>query len=134
MRVCQFRHDGKKPGCDPLLQAAFQEGLRVIFYRGTARCQTLGNDTLEDSIPENHTHRSRSAATENFAKPSDAIASLRVLVHDLGNSLDTVLQAAYLLQEANLEGKNKKWAQTIDAAARDARINREINTILASQR
>ena len=77
----------------------------------------------------------RSAATENFAKPSEAITSLRILVHDLSNSLDTVLQAAYLLQEAKLDGKNKKWAQTIDAAARNAaRINREINAILKSQR
>ena len=78
--------------------------------------------------------RNRSAATENPSKPSEVIASLRVLVHDLSNSLDTVLQAAYLLQEAKLDGKNKKWAQTIDTAARDAaRINREINTILNSQ-
>jgi hypothetical protein len=53
MRVCQFRHDGKKPGCDPLLQAAFQEGLRVIFYRGTAGCQTLGNDTQENQTHKN---------------------------------------------------------------------------------
>jgi outer membrane murein-binding lipoprotein Lpp len=53
----------------------------------------------------------------------------------LSNSLDTVLQAAYLLQEAKLDGKNKKWAQTIDAAASNAaRINREINAILNSQR
>jgi signal transduction histidine kinase len=67
--------------------------------------------------------------------PSDAIASLRVLVHDLSNSLDTVLHASYLLQEAKLDGKNKKWVQTIDAAASDAaRINREINAILNSQK
>ena len=44
------------------------------------------------------------------------------------------LQAAYLLQEAKLDGKNKKWAQAIDTAARDAaRINREIRKILNSQ-
>jgi hypothetical protein len=74
-----------------------------------------------------------STATKKIAKPPDAIANLRVLVHDLSNSLDTVLQAAYLLQEAKLEGRNEKWAQTIDAAARNAaRINREINTILNS--
>jgi signal transduction histidine kinase len=73
-------------------------------------------------------------ATKKIAKPPDAIASLRVLAHDLSNSLDTVLQAAHLLQEAKLDDKNKKWAQTIDAATRDAaRINREINKILNSQ-
>jgi signal transduction histidine kinase len=77
----------------------------------------------------------RSAATENPSNPSGVIASLRVLVHDLSNSLDSVLQAAYLLQEAKLDGKNKKWIQAIDTAARDAaRINREINAILNSQR
>jgi signal transduction histidine kinase len=68
---------------------------------------------------------------ENSAKPVDPAASLRALAHDLSNSLETVLQAAYLLQEAKLDGQNKKWAQTIDAAARDAaRINREIRKIL----
>jgi hypothetical protein len=76
----------------------------------------------------------RSAATENFSKPPEVIANLRLLVHDLSNSLDSVLQAAYLLREAELDGKNRKWARTIDSAARDAaRINREINAILNSQ-
>ena len=55
------------------------------------------------------------------------MANLRALAHDLSNSLETVLQAAYLLQAAKLDGRNEKWVQTIDAAARDAaRINGEI--------
>jgi K+-sensing histidine kinase KdpD len=67
-------------------------------------------------------------------KPTDVIAQLRALAHDLSNSLETVLQAAYLLQEAKLDGKNKKWAQAVDDAAHDAaRINREIRKILNSQ-
>lgn len=71
---------------------------------------------------------------ENATKPPDIVASLRALAHDLSNSLETVLQAAYLLQEAKLDGKNKQWAQAIDHAARDAaRINREIRKILNSQ-
>ena len=71
---------------------------------------------------------------ENATKPDDVIANLRGLAHDLSNSLETVLQAAYLLQEAKLDGKNKRWAQAIDTAARDAaRINREIRKILNSQ-
>ena len=44
----------------------------------------------------------------------DVRGRLRALAHDLSNSLETVLQAAYLLQEAKLDGKNKKWAQAID--------------------
>ena len=71
---------------------------------------------------------------ENVTKPPDVIANLRALAHDLSNSLETVLQEAYLLQEAKLDGKNKKWAQAIDTAAHDAaRINREIRKILNSQ-
>ena len=68
---------------------------------------------------------------ENSTKPVDVVANLRALAHDLSNSLETVLQAAYLLQAAKLDGRNEKWVQTIDAAARDAaRINGEIRKIL----
>ena len=71
---------------------------------------------------------------ENSTKPGDAVANLRALAHDLSNSLETVLQAAYLLQAAKLDGRNEKWAQMIDAAARDAaRINGEIRKILNAQ-
>src|SRR6476660_7806813 len=73
-------------------------------------------------------------AMENSTKPVDAVANLRALAHDLSNSLETVLQAAYLLQMARLDDRNKKWAQVIDAAARDAaRINGEIRKILNAQ-
>ena len=71
---------------------------------------------------------------ENPAKPADVAIKLRPLTHDLSNSLEIVLQAAYLLQEAKLDAKYKKWAQAIDSAARDAaRINREIRKILNSE-
>ncbi len=72
---------------------------------------------------------------ENVSKlPSDVIARLRMLAHDLSNSLETILQASYLLAEAEPEGNRKKWAQMIDAAARDAaQVNREIRQILKSQ-
>ena len=71
---------------------------------------------------------------ENPTKPADLVANLRSLAHELSNSLETILQAAYLLQEAKLDGKNKRWAQAVDVAARDAaRINREIRKILNSE-
>ena len=70
----------------------------------------------------------------SFKPPVDAVDNLRKLSHDLSNSLETILQAAYLLGEAKLEGNLKKWAQVIDTAARDAtRINREIREILREQ-
>jgi len=72
---------------------------------------------------------------ENSTKPpADVVAKLRTLAHDLSNSLETILQASYLLGQADLEGNRKKWAQMIYAAAGDAaRLNREIRQILKSQ-
>ena len=67
--------------------------------------------------------------------PVDVIANLRTLAHELSNSLETILQASYLLAEAEPEGNRKKWARMIDAAARDAaRVNREIRQILKHSR
>ena len=72
---------------------------------------------------------------ENSGTPQlDALDDIRALVHDLSNSLEIILQAAYLLAESELEGKDKRWAQMIDAAARDAvRINHSLLEILRSQ-
>jgi hypothetical protein len=59
---------------------------------------------------------------------------LRFLAHDLSNSIETIMQACYLLGQANLEGNNQKWVGLIDTAAQDAaRINRSIREILRSQ-
>jgi hypothetical protein len=45
MRVCQFRHDGKKRlGAAILLGPPARKGLLVIFYRGFAACQTRYRD------------------------------------------------------------------------------------------
>jgi len=59
---------------------------------------------------------------------------LRALAHDLSNSIETIMQASYLLAQANLDDSAKKWLELIDNATRDAaRINREIREILRSQ-
>ncbi len=61
-------------------------------------------------------------------------AELRRLAHDLSNSIETVMQASYLLAQAKLDDTNKKWVELIDNAARDAaRINRELREILRAQ-
>ncbi len=58
---------------------------------------------------------------------------LRALAHDLSNSIETIMQASYLLNQANLDDTSKKWVSLIDNATRDAaRINREIREILRS--
>ncbi len=64
---------------------------------------------------------------------SETVTRLRSLAHDLSNSIETVMQASYLLAQAKLEEPNKKWLDLIDKATQDAaRINREIREILRS--
>lgn len=66
--------------------------------------------------------------------PQEISQELRRLAHDLSNSIETIMQAAYLLAQAPLDENGKKWAGLIDTASRDAaRINREIRNILRSQ-
>ena len=66
--------------------------------------------------------------------PLSISKNLRSLAHDLSNSIETIMQAGYLLGQAKLDDTNKKWVELIDNAARDAaRINREIREILRSQ-
>jgi signal transduction histidine kinase len=66
--------------------------------------------------------------------PAEVNARLRRLAHDLSNSIETMMQASYLLAQAELDEQNKKWVSLIDQAAKDAaRINREIRDILKSQ-
>ncbi|MBZ5721037.1 MAG: hypothetical protein LAO03_11710 [Acidobacteriia bacterium] len=77
---------------------------------------------------------SESAKDRSRKLPEDVVGQLRSLAHDLSNCLETILQAAYLLSQAKVDAKSKKWAQMIDTAAQDAaRINREIREILRSQ-
>jgi nitrogen-specific signal transduction histidine kinase len=101
----------------------------ALFFRGRLPGRTTSNILQGESRLFK-----LQTAMENSTKPVDAVANLRALAHDLSNSLETVLQAAYLLQMARLDDRNKKWAQVIDGAARDAaRINGEIRKILNAQ-
>jgi hypothetical protein len=59
---------------------------------------------------------------------------LRTLAHDLSNSIETIMQASYLLAQSSLDENGKRWLELIDNASRDAaRINREIRDNLRSQ-
>ena len=63
--------------------------------------------------------------------PSEINTKLRALAHDLSNSIETIMQACYLLSQVKLDENSKKWSELIDQASRDAaRINREIREIL----
>jgi signal transduction histidine kinase len=73
-------------------------------------------------------------AGQHSHMPQDVIMQLRALAHDLSNSIETILQAGYLLGQAKLDPNHKKWVQLIDTASQDAaKINRQIRDILRSQ-
>jgi K+-sensing histidine kinase KdpD len=75
---------------------------------------------------------SAQAKMETTARiPPETNAKLRALAHDLSNSIETILQASYLLAQCKLEENPKKWSELIDQASREAaKINREIREIL----
>ncbi len=59
---------------------------------------------------------------------------LRTLAHDLSNSIETIMQASYLLAQSSLDENGKRWLELIDNASRDAaRINRDIRDNLRTQ-
>jgi signal transduction histidine kinase len=71
---------------------------------------------------------------ESKKLPSETVTRLRTLAHDLSNSIETVMQASYLLAQAKLDDDNRKWLELIDKATQEAaKINREIRDILRSQ-
>ena len=64
----------------------------------------------------------------------DVTADLRHLAHDLSNSIETIMQAGYLLGQTKLDANGKRWAKMIESAVDDAaRINRGIRQILRDQ-
>jgi len=63
--------------------------------------------------------------------PTEINGKLRVLAHDLSNSIETIMQASYLLAQMKLSDDARKWSDLVEKAARDcARINREIRDVL----
>lgn len=73
-------------------------------------------------------------ADEAQKMASDTVTRLRTLAHDLSNSIETVMQASYLLAQSKLDENNQKWVKLVDTASQEAaRINREIREILRSQ-
>lgn len=71
---------------------------------------------------------------ESQKLPTDTVTKLRTMAHDLSNSIETIMQASYLLAQAKLDDPNKKWLELIDKASQDAaKINRDIREILRAQ-
>jgi signal transduction histidine kinase len=73
-------------------------------------------------------------AESSFKMPTESTTKLRSLAHDLSNSIETIMQASYLLAQNQLDDTSKKWLELIENAAQDAaRINREMRDVLRSQ-
>jgi K+-sensing histidine kinase KdpD len=74
------------------------------------------------------------AMEESKKLQSETITKLRTLSHDLSNSIEIIMQAAYLLAQTKRDDNTKKWVELVDKTSQDAaRINREIREILRSQ-
>jgi hypothetical protein len=74
------------------------------------------------------------AMEESKKLQTETITKLRTLSHDLSNSIEIIMQAAYLLAQTKHDDNTKKWVELVDKTSQDAaRINREIREILRSQ-
>ena len=67
--------------------------------------------------------------------PPTVAQNLRELVHDLSNSIETIMQASYLLGQLELPSHGKKWVELVAEAAQNAaQINRQLREVLRGQR
>ena len=66
--------------------------------------------------------------------PLEIARELRSLAHDLSNSLETILQATYLVSQTELPASTRRWVEMMDQASQEAIvINRKLREILRSQ-
>ena len=105
--------------------------------RGSLRGYLQGRtaSTILQTLVRLSNLRSRDSAERQTAMvPTEDVTRVRSLTHDLSNSMETILQASYLLAESQLDPNTRRWVEMIEEAARDAaQINRQIREILRSQ-
>ena len=66
--------------------------------------------------------------------PAEVAKELRTLAHDLSNALETIVQATYLISQADPPENSRRWVELIDQASQEAvRINQKLRQILRSQ-
>ena len=71
--------------------------------------------------------------TENKIPPELA-RELRALAHDLSNSLETIIQATYLVYQTELPANTRRWMEMMDQASQEAvSLNRKLREILRNQ-
>lgn len=66
--------------------------------------------------------------------PTEIALELRSLAHDLSNSLESIVQAAYLVSQSDLPKESRRWVEILDQATQEAlRHNRKLREILRSR-
>jgi len=66
--------------------------------------------------------------------PPEIVRELRAIAHDLSNSLETILQATYLVSQTELPQSTRRWMEMMDQASQEAvMLNRKLREILRSQ-
>jgi hypothetical protein len=66
--------------------------------------------------------------------PLEIARELRGLAHDLSNSLETIIQATYLVSQTELPANTQRWVEMLDQASQEAVVlNRKLREILRSQ-
>ena len=65
--------------------------------------------------------------------PAEIARELRMLAHDLSNSLETIIQATYLITQSGPPEPQRRWVELIDQASQDAvKINNKLREIMRS--
>ncbi|MFZ3342906.1 MAG: hypothetical protein WA609_17685 [Terriglobales bacterium] len=63
--------------------------------------------------------------------PAEIARDLRSLAHDLSNSLETIIQATYLIAQSGPPDSQRRWVELIDQASQDAvKINNKLREIM----
>ena len=66
--------------------------------------------------------------------PLEIARELRSLAHDLSNSLETIVQATYLVSQTKLPENTRRWMEMMDQASQEAvLLNRKLREILRTQ-
>jgi hypothetical protein len=130
---------GKDSNMQAVCTLTSQRNLPLQLSKEELRTPSMAPQTKMKSSPlpddnENKENKEEKKATLSVVGkkiPAELSQQLRKLAHDLSNSMETVMQASYLLGQSSLDENNKKWLALIDQASRDAaRINRELRELL----
>ena len=79
-------------------------------------------------MPDDKTPAQKSAGDKI---PPEIARELRALAHDLSNSLETVIQATYLITQSGPPESQRRWVELIDQASQEAvKINNKLREIM----